>query len=176
MVLVNHYRKPPHTKCSKSPNFWGVEAGHQWEFNLHWNGNMKSVLPWVKRTSGIGRAGWRCAHCGKMYWALDDASFAENYAMNTDVSLKFAVNQLRGLDRWGRELSHYDRCVTSKGKPFVVKQTDESITIRCNGDIVARWSSGEMYRDYADYIEWLEITGVSVEGADTVFDPDKKIA
>lgn len=173
MPLLNLYRNPPQEKCHKAPSVWGFGLGHSWEFSTSWNSNTRSILPWVRRTSGIVRAGWRCSHCGKMYWAVDDAAFAEQYAMSTDPRMKFTLNQRRGLDRWGRELSHYDRCVTFKGKPFVVTQTDEAITVRCNGDIVARWSFGEPRHDYDYFCDWIEITGVKVEGLEEVVDPEE---
>ncbi|MBO9428064.1 hypothetical protein [Sulfitobacter sp. R18_1] len=169
MPALNHYRKPPNGPCSKAPKIFGLFwRSHIWEFSTSWNSNTRRILPWVKRSSGVGRAGWRCSGCGEFYWGVDDATFAENYAMATDPSMKFAVNQRRGLDRWGRDLSHYDRCVTLKGHPFVAERTDESITVRCNKEIVARWSTGEVDRDLTHFVEWTAITGAIVEGADKI--------
>lgn len=70
-----------------------------------------------------------------------------------------------GHDRWGRKLDHYSRCVTYQKHPFVLTVTEESITVRCKNDIVARWSSGDMEQDRNDYDRWMKLTGCEIVDA-----------
>lgn len=53
---------------------------HDWRYSWSWNGNDKRVLPWWPGTSGIGRSGWRCYHCGEMRWDQSDLEYAATMA------------------------------------------------------------------------------------------------
>ncbi len=171
MLESSYLRQPPKEVCPEAKTVLAIQRGHAWEFSTSWNGMVASILPWVKSRSGIPRAGWRCARCGKKHWAQTDAAFAEAYAMATNPSVKFALNQLRGLDRWGREMSRYTRSEVLAAKGFQVVQTSESITVKCGQEIVARWSSGDIKRDYDDFFLWVLITGISIDGLDDIQEP-----
>lgn len=67
--------KPRLDGCDKGP--YGL---HKWEWSQSWNGNDRRVLPFETRTDGIGRAGHRCYHCGRMIWQKSDEEFALFYA------------------------------------------------------------------------------------------------
>lgn len=71
-------RMPDELGCSDSRD--GI---HRWQYSTSWNGNRRSVLPFNRDTTGIGRSGWRCYHCGKFHWDERDEVFALKYAYYT---------------------------------------------------------------------------------------------
>lgn len=160
---------PPTTDCPKAKKTWlGKPGKHDWTYSTSWDGNHKKVLPFNSGTYGIARSGWRCDCCGEFAWKESDDAFAFSLASNWNIHVKSAFHQMMGRDRYGRKLESYNYS-HSLVLPFVLTVTSESITIRCGKTIVARWSSGDMVRDWEDYECWLRLTGCEiVDAADMV--------
>ena len=159
---------PPTTDCPKAKKTWRGKPGkHTWNYSMSWGVN-QDVIPFFG-ARGVSRSGWRCFECGEFCWAESDEQFARDFAIHVDRRVKGEFNLIMGRDRWGRKLDHYQRCVTYKKHPFVLTVTDESITVRCGKDIVARWSSGDMEQDQYDYDRWMKLFGCEVvDAADMV--------
>lgn len=71
--------RPDKGTCSAVPAGLFGPKGHDWRYGT-WNGNNRRVLPWWQGTSGLGRNGYRCYHCGSMVWDESDAEFERRMA------------------------------------------------------------------------------------------------
>jgi hypothetical protein len=79
---ANYKRReqPDKGTCGGRPPGLFGPRGHDWRYSSSWNGNNRRVLPWWRGTSGIGRSGWRCYHCGSMQWDESDEDYERRLA------------------------------------------------------------------------------------------------
>lgn len=76
---ARNLEKPSARGCEKSPlSLFGRR--HRWQHSWGWNGNRKSVLPFMDNSHGIARSGWRCYHCGAFAWDQPDLVYAADIA------------------------------------------------------------------------------------------------
>ncbi|WNL50766.1 hypothetical protein RPALISO_179 [Ruegeria phage RpAliso] len=152
--------------CYKNPGVllfgrFRIGGGHRWREESALGTNLDAI-PFRGGSSGVARRGKICEHCAAVKFDTTDEEFAMSFLHSTDARSKAYFNQMMGRDRWGRKMDHYTRCVTTRGHPFIMHETEESITVTCNKETVARWSCGDKGWDRNGYEVWKRIHGYPV--------------